>query len=116
MPEHIKIIIAPQPISAAALTLLQLELGTPLSVLQSRIADGTPILDETPRHHAVDDFLKSTARLVHTLDNLGVEYRAWINDQSVTPVHLRGVLSRQHRIQQKLHPHEGHSHPDLGDD
>lgn len=117
MPEHIKIIITPRSLPAAALSLLQLELGTPPSVLASKIAEGTPILDECPRHHSVDDFIKSTARLVHELNNMGIEYKAWINDQPVTPLHLRGVLSRQSRIQQKLHgPPEGGRHYSLEDD
>ncbi len=117
MPEHIKIVLNSRKLPAAAVTLLQFELHTPVSALETKIAAGEPILDAMPHRHSLDDFIKSSAALVRLLDNLGIEYSAWINDNPVTPQHLRGVLSRQHRIQQKMH---GDSHdrirPDLGDD
>lgn len=117
MPEHIKITLLPQPLSTSTLLRLQSELRTPLSVLEAKIAAGEPILDHQPPHHRLEEFLKSTAALVHTLDVLGLLYAAWHNGDPVPPNHLRTMLTHKLHIAQSLHDGEKrHTHRSLEED
>lgn len=117
MPEHFKISLLPQPVPASALLRLQSELGMPLGTLEAKIAAGEPILDHQPPHHRVEDFLKSTASLVHALDNLGLTYAAWHNGEPVPPHHLRSMLTHKLHIAQSSHDGEKrHTHRSLEED
>lgn len=100
---HIKIVLPPQALSGAALSRIQGELGGTLSLLEGKIADGLPIIDHTPPHHQLEDFIKTTGSLVHALDSLGVTYFAWINGEPVTPQHLRSTLSHKLHVLKSLH-------------
>lgn len=118
MPEHIKIILPPEPqLSPSALLRLQGEMGTPISTIQSKITAGEPIFDRIPPAHTQDSFFKAAISLVHTLDGIGLEYHAWLNDSPVTPQHLRSVLTHKLHVLQTLRGPKGpRSRPLLEDD
>lgn len=102
MPEHIKIILPSAPLPSSALTRIQNELGVSLSLLQSKVDAGEPILDMQPPHSRQEDFIKSTLRLIHVLDDLGIDYLAWHNGEPSTPQHLRSLLSHKLHVRQNL--------------